>query len=794
MTTSTTIATFTSLALGLSATALYWLIASRSNRAAVSIEDEAPSPIIQGNKIKVLSGQELLHPKHRRALVQQIQDRLGMSNEAFKADVMPLLEQFAYYVQQVPASENHHHAHPGGLLDHSLESAAIALRHCSAKELPINTPTEDRKKLAPVWRYGVLVAALLHDLGKPLTGMIINLYELPDTNDPIRWHPDAGVMDMGQRYAWYSVDFPEVMPEYSLHNRLAWSLFNQVVPMSSRAWMSATDNRLVEDLRLFLTGNAVAPFSEISKAADQESTANNLKSGIKTRFASAKRKPLREVLIDNLRAMLAEQGTYFSLAKDHGGDVFRYEDKILIMSKTLADELRKYINDQKNFSIPTDNEKLFGTLFECGACLPNSFDANKYIWNVAITMSSGATHQLTFVCFYASTLYQDETLWPKPYQGTIELISAPIPIKKQAQEPATEKNEVGATRVDNGFETVITATENDLGHAVTLNLKQSESPKNDLGQPDSTEVNPSKATIESAVNVSETTDIGAGEPKELELDGLLKGIIASIPDVSSQVIPSITLNQPTPDTVSAKPQNKAQDKLAKLKALQVQMPNVVPITESENLAMSAKTADDGDSSNILSQSESAKPFQPNNSFSDIRPVDVTEQPSLEAVKFESKQIEAAIQASNSVEDSLLEAVQPENKIELGQQFINWLQSGIANDEIAVNNSEAAVHFVEAGMLLVTPKIFHLFANDNTPLKVPESPAKRAQQAFESLKLHKRSRVSGQYYAKVVPIGNHPTTSIKVYWIPTGNAKVLFTTLPPINSRIELQGDNLVRAG
>lgn len=745
-------------------------------------------------------GHELLQPKHRRALVQQIQDRLGMSNEAFKVDVMPLLEQFAYYVQQVPASENHHHAHPGGLLDHSLESAAIALRHCSARELPINTPTEDRKKLAPVWRYGVLVAALLHDLGKPLTGMIVSLYESPATNDPIRWHPDAGAMDMGQRYTWYSVDFPDVMPEYALHNRLAWSLFNQVVPMPSRAWMNATDNRLVEDLRMFLTGNIVMPFSEITQAADQESTANNLKNGIKTRFASAKRKPLREVLVDNLRAMLAEPGTYFSIAKDQGGDVFRFEDNILVMSKTLADELRRYINDQKNFSIPTDNEKLFGTLYECGACLPNPFDANKYIWNVAITMKSGATHQLTFVCFKASTLYQDEALWPKPYQGAIELISAPTPIKKQVQEPAAEKNGVGATKNDDGFETVVATTENGLGQSAKPDLGQTESEKTDLGQPESTEAssNQESTTVEKTTNAPEsraaTADETGVESNEFDATSLLKGIIASIPDGSSSTTPTVALSQPEPDVTQTKPQKKAQDKLAKLKALQTQLPSVTPITESENLAMSAKSADDAEPSNTLSKSDSAQPYQPNNNFSDIRPVDVTEQPSLEAVRFESKQIEAAIQASDSIEDSSIEAIQPENKTELGQQFINWLQNGIANDELAVNNSDAAVHFVEEGMLLVTPKIFHLFANDSTPLKVPESPAKRAQQAFESLKLHKRSRVSGQYYAKVVPIGNHPTTSIKVYWIPTGNAKVLFSTLPPINSRIELQGDNLVRAG
>lgn len=53
--------------------------------------------------------------------------------------------------QQCPASGYHHHAYPGGLLEHSVEAAWIVMR---SPELPI-----EKREVAAV-------AALLHDIGK----------------------------------------------------------------------------------------------------------------------------------------------------------------------------------------------------------------------------------------------------------------------------------------------------------------------------------------------------------------------------------------------------------------------------------------------------------------------------------------------------------------------------------------------------------------------------------------------------------------------------------------------------
>jgi conjugal transfer pilus assembly protein TraI len=709
--------------------------------------------------------------------MQQIQDRLGLSNEAYASDVLPLLTQFAYYIQQVPASENHHHAHPGGLLDHSLEAAAIALRICSAKDLPLNTPTEERKKLAPVWRYGILLATLLHDLGKLLTSMEIKLYDSLDSRDPIRWHPDAGAMDMGKRYVWYTVDFPDVMPKHDAHSRLAWSLLNQVVPMPTRAWMAATDERLMSGLCLFLTGNKMEPFSAITQAADMESTAHNLKSGVRTYFASAKRKPFLEIMMENLRDMLADPGRYFSIAKDQGGDVFRFGELILIMSKTLADELRKYLNDHDTQGVPTDNERLFGTLYECGACLPNPFDANKYIWHVAVTMKSGATHTLTFICFKAQTLYPSEALWPKDYQGHIEPVSAATARLKS--ESTTDDMDQAIASADGS---TISTVEHELQQTTQISSEY-EQPPQSTEAVKSTQSADDPKPVHTPMTLIVDDSIGATHgSNESDVVEQINGILANMPvlDVKATPLPGTVVK-------AGHEQKKPQDKLACLKAMEQQ--TKLATDEAPTIVDSSLPDTESENETVLHAEDRATAYRPNNAFSSIRPVDVTEEATLPAIKFQNRQAQAAIE-QQSVEPKDSDTIRsPQNKTELGYQFINWLQTGIANKELAVNNSEAAIHFVEQGLLLMTPKIFHLFTKDSKFLREPDSQAKLAQQAFEGLKLHRRSHLSGQYHANVIPVGKTPPAQIKVYWIPTGNAKALFSTLPTINPHIELLEKN-----
>lgn len=56
----------------------------------------------------------------------------------------------------IPASKRHHHSYPRGLLTHSLQCALITMQNMSA----MNELTQSEREVT-------LVAALLHDVGKP---------------------------------------------------------------------------------------------------------------------------------------------------------------------------------------------------------------------------------------------------------------------------------------------------------------------------------------------------------------------------------------------------------------------------------------------------------------------------------------------------------------------------------------------------------------------------------------------------------------------------------------------------
>ncbi len=76
--------------------------------------------------LPVLSSHDLIDPRSKQ--VKTIQQLAGVPKTHWQALYLDALLAFAGYVQQLPASESHHHSGAGGLLDHSLEVVINALR------------------------------------------------------------------------------------------------------------------------------------------------------------------------------------------------------------------------------------------------------------------------------------------------------------------------------------------------------------------------------------------------------------------------------------------------------------------------------------------------------------------------------------------------------------------------------------------------------------------------------------------------------------------------------------------
>ncbi len=120
--------------------------------------------------LRVLPAESLLQP--HASLVTEITRVVGLPTPVWNSLGDPLLTRFAEFCQRMPASEAHHHAHPGGLLEHTLDVAVRALRLRQGLMLPPGADAEDISRLKSRWSYAVLAAALLHDIGNPLASVL----------------------------------------------------------------------------------------------------------------------------------------------------------------------------------------------------------------------------------------------------------------------------------------------------------------------------------------------------------------------------------------------------------------------------------------------------------------------------------------------------------------------------------------------------------------------------------------------------------------------------------------------
>jgi len=99
---------------------------------------------------------------------------VGLPHDLENRILKPILRRYASYVHLLPGSQNDHHVEPGGLLFHGYETAQIAVQSAEGVYLVVQgQPPSERKKMEPRWRVSLVIAAIAHDLGKPITDMTV---------------------------------------------------------------------------------------------------------------------------------------------------------------------------------------------------------------------------------------------------------------------------------------------------------------------------------------------------------------------------------------------------------------------------------------------------------------------------------------------------------------------------------------------------------------------------------------------------------------------------------------------
>lgn len=348
------------------------------------------------------AGALLAHPR-RQKLLEHIWQRTSLSRSQFAALYRGPIERYAALVQQFPASESHHHAYPGGMLDHGLEIVAYALKLRQSHLLPVGAPPETQAAQAEAWTAGMAYAALLHDIGK----IAVDLHV--EYADGGRWYPWHGQLARPYRFR-YRPD-----RRYRLHGAATGLLYAEVLDKPILDWLSGFPE-LWGALIYVLAGQYehAGILGELVMQADQASVAQEL-GGDPAKVRIAPKQALQRKLLEGLRYLIKEQ---LRLNQSQASDGWLTQDALWLVSKTACDKLRAHLLSQGIEGVPATNVAVFNVLQDHGIVQPTPDD--KAIWKATVTSDGGWTHSFTFLKL-APTLVWESGERPAPFSGTIRV-------------------------------------------------------------------------------------------------------------------------------------------------------------------------------------------------------------------------------------------------------------------------------------------------------------------------------------------------------------------------------------
>lgn len=352
------------------------------------------------------SAQTLLAVPSRQQLIQFIRQSTALPASLFERFWLTPLHRFAELAQSFPASENHHHAHAGGLLDHSLEAACYAARLRQSYLFPPDAAPEDQAAQSERWTTVIIYAALLHDLGKLITDI-----EVEDVSGQ-RWFPWHGPLTQPYRFRY----LPQ--RDYLRHPAAAALLLTQLLPPESLDWLAA-DSTALSTLLHCLNGQYqyAGLAGELVQKADRASVAFNL-GGDPVKAIHRPQTSLPQQIIAALRDLLAHE---FRLNNPNGGsDGWLTEEALWLVSKNAADAVRGWLLRQGIDAVPQHNVRLFDEMQAHQLLIPCE---DKAIWHCRIEASGGWSSELTLLRFSPSLIWEDPQQRPATFSGTVTPIA-----------------------------------------------------------------------------------------------------------------------------------------------------------------------------------------------------------------------------------------------------------------------------------------------------------------------------------------------------------------------------------
>ncbi|MFP4731394.1 MobH family relaxase [Pasteurella multocida] len=384
--------------------------------------------------ITPMTAHTLLNTPLRQKLLSILWQKVSMPQDLFDKLYRQPIERYAELVQNLPASENHHHAHLGGMLDHGLEVISFAAKLRQSYLLPPGAPPEEQSKQAEAWTAAILYGALLHDIGKIVVDLEI------ETKNGQQWFvwDSKNLFELGQYYRFKYIK----SRDYHLHPTMGGLLAQHLLPKFALNWLAQYPD-VFSSLMYFVSGHydQSGILGEIIQRADQASVANNLGGDI-NKLHDRRQTSLPKQILIALRHLLTQD----LKLNVPGADGWLTQDALWLVSKNVTDKIRAYLI-QQGISVATQNSRLFDEMQSHRLIEPTP--DNRAIWHCKI-----ATEKWTPDTEFSLLKISPSLIWinldqrPEIFNGTV----TPLTNKN---EPVTETENILVSEVSEQTKVVL---------------------------------------------------------------------------------------------------------------------------------------------------------------------------------------------------------------------------------------------------------------------------------------------------------------------------------------------------
>lgn len=377
-----------------------------------------PTVNVAEGYLPIESAHSLLAAEHRRQLLDRIWQYTALSHAQFIQLYLNPIHRYAEQVQQLPASETHHHAYLGGMLDHGLELVACSLKLRQSYLLPTGAAPEDQAAQTDAWSAGIAYGALLHDIGKIAVDLQV------ERQNGGLWHPWQGPLDQPYRFRYIKGR------DYHLHGAAAGLLYTQILDRPILDWLSGFP-ALWASLLYVLAGQyeRAGVLGELVMQADRVSVAQNT-GGNPSKALQAPIHSLQHHLISGLRHLVQHD----LKLNQPGAAGWLTQDALWLVSKTVTDKLRAYLLSQSIEGIPSSNIAVFDELQSHG--LVESNPEGKAIWSALVTQGDWQ-QSFTFLRLQPALIWGNEDR-PENFSGTVSIAAHDNSTDTPVPTPAAE--------------------------------------------------------------------------------------------------------------------------------------------------------------------------------------------------------------------------------------------------------------------------------------------------------------------------------------------------------------------